>query len=96
MVNPDKSKIWFSKACDRVCREAILTAIQAKVAGEKEKYLGIYMPNRVREKDWTPQLLEDQFGPDLAACILHVGLTTPAFSHKTTDIPFAAFHVGQA
>jgi Reverse transcriptase (RNA-dependent DNA polymerase) len=66
MVNPDKSKIWFSRACDGVCREAILTAIQAKVAGEKEKYLDIYMPNRARGKDWTPQLLEDQFWEMLA------------------------------
>jgi hypothetical protein len=51
VVNLSKSVIWFSMTYGEECKGRILDVIQAKIAGDKEKYLGIYLPNKARGKD---------------------------------------------
>jgi Reverse transcriptase (RNA-dependent DNA polymerase) len=52
-VNPNKSTIWFSMDYDGQCKQKVLDIIHAKVAGCKEKYLGIYMKNKNQGNDGT-------------------------------------------
>jgi Reverse transcriptase (RNA-dependent DNA polymerase) len=59
IVNPAKSTVWFSVACDEQNRQVVLDTIHVRVSGQKEKYLGIYMSSKNQGNDGTDRLLED-------------------------------------
>ena len=43
VVNPEKSTLWFSKRCSERERNDILRVMNAKVAEERERYLGVVL-----------------------------------------------------
>jgi hypothetical protein len=52
-VNPIKSTIWFSKKCGAERKEEVILAIQARLASDREKYLGIYVHHQRGRMDHT-------------------------------------------
>jgi Reverse transcriptase (RNA-dependent DNA polymerase)/zinc-binding in reverse transcriptase/Endonuclease/Exonuclease/phosphatase family len=61
IINPQKSTLWFSQGCGNECKERIMRAMNARRADENEKYLGVYLPTKVRMKDRTHDLMIDLF-----------------------------------
>jgi Reverse transcriptase (RNA-dependent DNA polymerase) len=60
-LNPNKSTIWFSKSCSDQSKHEVLSKLQAKLAKEEERYLGIMVKQKARSGDHTDKLLEEKF-----------------------------------
>lgn len=65
-INPDKSTIWFSNVCSEECKQGIIAKLQAKEAGENEKYLGVVIARQAQQADLTHEMLVEKMMSKLA------------------------------
>ncbi|KAJ4763344.1 RNA-directed DNA polymerase (reverse transcriptase)-related family protein [Rhynchospora pubera] len=65
IVNPSKSKLWFTKATTELIRAQVQDSLQATCAESGEKYLGICLEGRQSAKK-TGQMLLDRMWAKLA------------------------------
>lgn len=66
-VNPQKSKVWYSKKCDDQCKQMVEQELGARQAETSEKYLGIYMSKDDTQHSLTHDMLVDRFVEKLAS-----------------------------
>lgn len=66
VINPDKSTIWYSERCDEEARELVTAEFGAKMAEDREKYLGIIVSPNQNTHDLTHNLLVDKVQQRLA------------------------------
>lgn len=78
-VNPDKSTVWFSKRCTEARKQEILGVLQARVANDKEKYLGVVLAQGRSQQKHTGQMIVSKFQGKLAGwkvnMLSHAGRT---------------------
>lgn len=65
-INPDKSALWFSDACEEQDRQEVMQELAAKMAEESDKYLGVYITHGRTDQDLTHNLLVEKFYNKLA------------------------------
>lgn len=61
VLNPVKSTVWFSKRCEETRKQEILHILQARVADEKERYLGVVLSQGRSQQKNTGELLIKKF-----------------------------------
>lgn len=78
-VNPEKSTLWFSKRCSERQKNDILLVMNARVAGDKERYLGVVLSQGKLQQTHTGELLVHKFHEKLAGwkinLLSHAGRT---------------------
>lgn len=65
-INPEKSSIWFSSGCPEEEKERVMQRLGVKLAGEEERYLGVFISSPATQKDLTHELLVQKFHSRLA------------------------------
>lgn len=71
-INPDKSTLWFSQRCAEECKQEILGALQAKPAGDSEKYLGVFISQSSSQQDQTHEVLVNRFHGRMVGWKMHL------------------------
>ncbi|XP_078170094.1 uncharacterized protein LOC144564360 [Carex rostrata] len=66
-VNPQKSKIWYSKRCEEQNKNNVKQELGARPAARGEKYLGIFMSEDNSQHDMTRKLLTERFIDKMAS-----------------------------
>lgn len=66
IINPDKSTIWFSRGCEEETRNEVISEFGARLADEKEQYLGIIVTQSGKENEHTQGLMLDKMRKKLA------------------------------
>lgn len=60
-INPKKSTVWFNKRCTDQRKQEILNILQARVAVDKEKYLGAVLSQGRYQQRNTGEILTKKF-----------------------------------
>ncbi|KAJ4787969.1 RNA-directed DNA polymerase (reverse transcriptase)-related family protein [Rhynchospora pubera] len=58
MINPVKSKLWFSKKCSDQAMQSVKDGLRADLAGQEERYLGVILAHSNSAKKTGNLLLE--------------------------------------
>jgi Reverse transcriptase (RNA-dependent DNA polymerase) len=100
-VNPDKSRIWFSRGCSQNCKNNVLAHMNTQLADEEEKYLGVMVHQKGGVSDRTHIMLEERlvarFGgwkmnllshPDRLVLLKSVLASIPVYYMSSVSLPW--------